>query len=127
MKKFFTRIKPDLEPNDQSTERNNSLIGSWRLESYTDNFGREMHPRWKEIWSFAAMDEKETNGIYVCDYINLHSLVGKWFLEMENRIRLVRKECDNNFIIVELTEERFTLQFDDDDRRSEYLRFKRVV
>ena len=127
MKRLFARIKPDIEPNKQRTEGNISILGSWRLVLCTDNLGNEERPRWKEVWSFATMDEEETNGVYVCDYINLHSFVGKWFLEGFDRIRLVRKEYDNDYFIVELTSRRLILKPHTCNCCDETLTFERVV
>lgn len=126
MKSFFTRIKPDLEPNEQNDNMGNYLIGSWRLISYTDFQSKEVKPHWKEVWSFAAMDETETNGVYVCDYINLHSVVGKWVLN-ENSLRLIRKECKNDYIIAELTQKRLVLKNCRIDEDLLLLTFDRVV
>ena len=104
-----------------------TIIGSWRLVQYTDFNNREEKPRWKEVWSFAAMDEAETHGIYVCDYINLHSVVGKWSLQEDNYIKLVRKECENIYRIVELAEKRFVLKNEVEGNYIESLIFERVV
>ena len=88
---------------------NNSIIGSWRLISYTDFQSKEVKPHWKEIWSFAAMDEAETNGVYVCDYINLHSVVGKWVLNGDC-LRLIRKESEKDYIILSLSHEKLSIK-----------------
>ena len=89
----------ELESNGESTP---SIIGCWRIVSYSMAQGEEEKPRWKEIWSFAAMDEGETNGIYVCEYINLHSVIGKWEL-CDSVIKLIRKEQICEYVIEELS------------------------
>ena len=102
-----------------------SIVGSWRLVSYTDNLGQVIKPRWKEVWSFAAMDDAESNGVYVCDYINLHSIVGKWFVQ-DNCVKLVRKECDVVYHIVELTEIKLVLQAVSEGETIESIAFEKV-
>ena len=121
----FFRAKKNAIPSNEYSKR--TIIGSWRLVAYTDNLGEAIKSRWKEVWSLAAMDEAETNGIYVCDYINLHSVVGKWFMQGNNRIKLVRKESDNDYCIVELTEVKLVLQKEIKDSHIEYLTFEKVV
>lgn len=125
MRGFFTRFIHAFHSNKESTTINISLCGSWRLISYTDFQSEEVKPHWKEVWSFAAMDESETNGVYICDYINLHSVVGKWSLK-NNHLKLVRKECENEYILVELPNERLILKPDMEDSK-ETLVFQRVV
>ena len=55
------------------------------------------------------MDESEKDGIYVCDYINLHSIVGKWLLQ-NNSIKLQRKESENDYYIAELSADTLILE-----------------
>ena len=121
----FFRVKKNAIPSNEYSKR--TIIGSWRLVAYADNPGEAIKPRWKEVWSFAAMDEAETNGVYVCDYINLHSVVGKWFVQENNCIKLVRKECDNDYRIVELTETKLVLQKEFEESCKESLTFEKVV
>lgn len=121
---LLTRRKSSEKPTNQGVV---SIVGSWQLVSYIDSLGQTTKPRWKEVWSFAAMDEAETNGVYVCDYINLHSVVGKWFVQENNCIKLVRKECDNDYIIVVLTETKLVLQKELEESNIESLTFEKVV
>ena len=112
MKRFFNRIKTSLLQKDvraDNDSNNNSIIGSWRLISYTDFQSKEVKPHWKEVWSFAAMNEGETNGIYACDYINLHTIIGKWELT-NKRLKLVRKECENEYVLAELSDDKLILK-----------------
>lgn len=113
-------IKKDIKDNS-----NLSILGSWKLTKYTTLNGEEVKPHWKEVWSFAAMDEAETNGIYVCYYINLHSIVGKWGLDGDC-LRLIRKESEIVFSIVELTEKRLTINSIDKNSFYSKLEFQRV-
>ena len=112
--------KKDIEDNSSL-----SLLGNWKLSKYTTLNGEEIKPCWKEIWSFAAMDEAETNGVYVCDYINLHSVVGKWVLNSVY-LKLIRKENEIVFSIVELTEKRLTINSIDKNSLYSKLEFQRV-
>ncbi len=125
MKGFLTRFLGIFNKNKVDLKINLSLLGSWKLSKYTTLNGEERKPYWKEVWSFAAMDESETNGVYICDYINLHSVVGKWSLK-NNHLKLVRKECENEYILVELPNERLILKPDMEDSK-ETLVFQRVV
>jgi len=125
MKGFLTRFLGIFNKNKVDLKINLSLLGSWKLSKYTTLNGEERKPHWKEVWSFAAMDESETNGVYICDYINLHSVVGKWSLK-NNHLKLVRKECENEYILVELPNERLILKPDMEDSK-ETLVFQRVV
>ena len=131
MRRLLDKMFNFLNINKNSTHLTEcgrpTIIGSWRLVQYTDINNREEKPRWKEVWSFAAMDEAETHGIYVCDYINLHSVVGKWSLQEDNYIKLVRKECENIYRIVELAEKRFVLKNEVEGNYIESLIFERVV
>lgn len=102
----FLKGKKSEEP---SKDAKISFIGSWRLISLVDSQGEKHHPHWKEVWSFAAMDESETNGIYACDYINLHTIIGKWVLD-RGRLRLVRNEHEKEYTIVELSDKNLTLK-----------------
>lgn len=120
---LLTRRKSSEKPTNQGAV---SIVGSWQLVSYTDSLGQTTKPRWKEVWSFAAMDDTETNGVYVCDYINLHSVVGKWFVQ-EDCIKLVRKECDNVYHITELTETKMVLQNKFEGTNAEFLTFEKVL
>ena len=133
MKKLIKTIlsrftnKPIEGGNQTSKEHKISIIGSWRLIQYSDLQGEALKPRWKEVWSFAAMDETENDGIYVCDYINLHSIVGKWALHEGNHLKLTRKESENSYFITELTDEKLTLKIDFDNQRSETYTFERIA
>ena len=113
-------------PND--IDNNNSkisILDSWELSKYVDVYGEEVKPHWKEVWSFAAIDDAETNGVYVCDYINLHSVVGRWELK-NNRLRLLHKEYEREYILVESPNEQLILKpIEEGDK--ETLIFKRVV
>ena len=109
-------------PNDNA---NISFIGSWRLISIVDSQGDKQYPRWKEVWSFAAMNEEETNGIYACDYINLHTIIGNWKLA-NGRLKLVRKECESEYILAELSDKHLILKTNLNDSK-ESLIFQRVV
>jgi hypothetical protein len=102
-----------------------SFIGSWRLISLVDSQGEKQHPHWKEVWSFAAMNESETNGIYACDYINLYTIIGKWVLD-NGRLKLVRNEYENEYTIVELSDKHLTLKTTISNDK-EYLIFQKVV
>lgn len=86
-----------------------TIIGSWRLMQYTDSQEVKHTPRWKEVWSFAAMDSSETNGVYACDYINLHTIIGKWQLT-ESRLKLIRKEYEFEYAICDHTYDELTLK-----------------
>ncbi len=125
MKRLFTQIKPDLGSDEQSADSNNHIVGSWKLSRIVDLQNSEVKPHWKEVWSFAAMDEAETNGVYVCNYINLHSIVGKWGLDGDC-LRLIRKESEIVFSIVELTEKRLTINSIDKNSFYSKLEFQRV-
>lgn len=112
MKNFVEKVLNSLKNKSVVSKKDNphiSIIGSWRLVQYSDMQGKEYKPRWKEVWSFAAMDEAETYGIYACDYINLHTIIGKWFLE-DDSLKLVRKECVNEHKIVELSPDRLSIK-----------------
>ena len=119
---LLTRRKSSEKPTNQGAV---SIVGSWQLVSYIDSLGQTTKPRWKEVWSFAAMDDTETNGVYVCDYINLHSIVGKWFVQ-DNCVKLVRKECDVVYHIVELTEIKLVLQAVSEGETIESIAFEKV-
>jgi hypothetical protein len=95
-----------------NSEHKPSIIGNWRIVQYCVAQSEEEKPRWREVWSFAAMDEAETNGIYVCDYINLHSIIGKWEI-YDNHIRLIRQEQACEYIIEELSAEVLRLKSTD--------------
>lgn len=128
MKKFLSQIIQLLKAKFQELPNDNaniSFIGSWRLISIIDSQGDKQYPRWKEVWSFAAMNEEETNGIYACDYINLHTIIGNWKLA-NGRLKLVRKECESEYILVELSNERLILKPNMEDSK-ETLVFQRVV
>lgn len=128
MKKFLSQIIQLLKAKFQELPNDNaniSFIGSWRLISIIDSQGDKQYPRWKEVWSFAAMNEEETNGIYACDYINLHTIIGNWKLA-NGRFKLVRKECESEYILVELSNERLILKPNMEDSK-ETLVFQRVV
>ena len=118
----MTRRQSSEKPTNQGAV---SIVGSWQLVSYIDSLGQTTKPRWKEVWSFAAMDDTETNGVYVCDYINLHSIVGKWFVQ-DNCVKLVRKECDVVYHIVELTEIKLVLQAVSEGETIESIAFEKV-
>lgn len=90
-----------------------------------DSQGQKQSPRWKEVWSFAAMNEDEINGIYACDYINLHTIIGKWELR-NSRLKLVHKECESEYLVVELSSERLILKPDIEESK-EMLIFQRFV
>lgn len=129
MSSLISRIANLLTKRKSSEKTTNqgavSIVGSWQLVSYIDSLGQTTKPRWKEVWSFAAMDDTETNGVYVCDYINLHSIVGKWFVQ-DNRMKLVRKECDVVYHIVELTETKLVLQVVFEGDTIESIAFEKV-
>ena len=124
MKGFLNQIKYSLSHKDIEADES-TIIGSWRLISYQDSQNKEEKPLWKEVWSFAAMDEAETNGVYVCDYINLHIFVGKWVLNGES-LRLIRKESEIDFSITELTENRLTINSTNNESLYHRLEFQRV-
>ena len=112
MKRLLLRIicfLKERKSEEPSKDAKISFIGSWRLISLVDSQGEKHHPHWKEVWSFAAMDESETNGIYACDYINLHTIIGKWVLD-SGRLRLVRNEHEKEYTIVELSDKNLTLK-----------------
>lgn len=128
MKRFLSRIIQLLKAKFQELPNDNaniSFIGSWRLISIVDSQGDKQYPRWKEVWSFAAMNEEETNGIYACDYINLHTIIGNWKLA-NGRLKLVRKECESEYILAELSDKHFILKTNLNDSK-ESLIFERVV
>lgn len=109
MKKFVERAVslfkkgPKKVENAVKNEGANSIVGSWRLVKFENSQGEEVKPHWREIWSFASMDSTEVDGVYVCDYINLHSVVGKW--EIENGvIKLIRKGLECYYTIEELSD-----------------------
>ena len=109
MKKFVERAVslfkkgPKKVENAVKNESANSIVGSWRLVKFENLQGEEVKPHWREIWSFASMDSTEVDGVYVCDYINLHSVVGKW--EIENGvIKLIRKGLECYYTIEELSD-----------------------
>lgn len=109
-------------PSDESVP---SIIGCWQIVCYSVAQGEEEKPRWKEIWSFAAMDEAETNGIYVCEYINLHSVIGKWEL-CGNRIKLIRKEQVCEYIVEELSADALRLKSADTNEYISSIRFEKT-
>lgn len=122
---YIIRFLKRREGRGGNNDANISFVGSWRLISIIDSQGKKQYPRWKEVWSFAAMNEEETNGIYACDYINLHTIVGKWELT-NKRLKLVRKECESEYILVELPNEQLILKPDMEESK-EMLIFQRVV
>jgi len=65
--------------------------------------------RSQRVLSFAAMDETEINGVYVFDYMNLHSIVGNGML-VANLRKLQWKGNDNSYIIIDLTADRLALK-----------------
>ena len=92
---------------------------------FIDSQGTKQFPRWKEVWSFAAMNDANSNGIYACDFINLHTIIGKW--ELKNcRLKLVRKKCEREYVLVELSNEQLILKPDIEESK-EMLIFQRVV
>lgn len=110
MKRLFPNLSNLLRrKSEDNSYIPSSIIGSWRLSKYTDAQDVDVKPHWKEVWSFAAMDENETDGIYVCDYINLHSIVGKWILK-NNSLKLHRKESENDYYIEELSDDTLVLK-----------------
>ena len=111
LKKLFALPKKDQEEGSGVVNENAkfSILGSWRLVGYTGYQAERIKPHWRELWSFAAMDDTETNGVYVCDYVNLHSIVGKWELIGE-RIKLIRKELVREYRVAELTADTLMLQ-----------------
>ena len=126
MKRFILLILHFLkrrEGRGGNNDTNISFVGSWRLTSIIDSQGKKQYPRWKEVWSFAAMNEEETNGIYACDYINLHTIIGKWELT-NKRLKLVRKECENEYVLAELSGDKLILKPNDNE---ESFVFQRVV
>ena len=126
MKRFLLYIIRFLKGGklkESSRNVNISLIGCWRLILLIDSQGTKQFPRWKEVWSFAAMNEEETNGIYACDYINLHTIIGKWELT-NKRLKLVRKECENEYVLAELSDDKLILKPKDNE---ESFVFQRVV
>ncbi len=82
-------------------------------------------PRWKEVWSFAAMDETETHGIYACDYINLHTVIGKWQLK-KMHLDLERKGSKNRYNIAKISDDTLILKFSL-DCGSELFVFKKIM
>ena len=126
MKRFILLILHFLkrrEGRGGNNDANISFVGSWKLISIIDSQGKKQYPRWKEVWSFAAMNEEETNGIYACDYINLHTIIGKWELT-NKRLKLVRKECENEYVLAELSGDKLILKPNDNE---ESFVFQRVV
>jgi hypothetical protein len=126
MKRFILLILHFLKRREErggNNDANISFVGSWRLISIIDSQGKKRYPRWKEVWSFAAMNEGETNGIYACDYINLHTVIGKWELT-NKRLKLVRKECENEYVLAELSGDKLILKPKDNE---ESFVFQRVV
>lgn len=114
MKQIFKKIS-SLARNQQRDELTTAIspdatiIGSWRLTLCFDSQDVKHTPRWKEVWSFAALDSDETNGIYACDYINLHTIIGKWQLA-ENRLKLIRKEYEFEYAIYGHTDDELVLK-----------------
>lgn len=128
MKRFLLHLTRFLKRRDiqaASSDAKISFVGSWRLILLVDSQGQKQSPRWKEVWSFAAMNEDEINGIYACDYINLHTIIGKWELR-NSRLKLVHKECESEYLVVELSSERLILKPDIEESK-EMLIFQRVV
>lgn len=109
MKRFFINPKARFNGEIEECKEHKSIVGSWRLLRYSTHADEEAKPYWREVWTFAAMDEAERNGIYVCDYINLHTLSGKWALN-DNILRLSRREYNNEYIVAELSSERLILE-----------------
>ena len=132
MKNLVEKVLSAFKKSDvaklEASKANNepSIVGNWRLIGYTGHQDEEIKPHWKEIWSFAAMDETEVNGIYVCDYINLHSIVGKWEV-LGKCIKLIRKELVQEYNIEELTSDRLQLKAVDRSNILSSISFKREV
>ncbi len=122
---YIIRFLKGEKVKEPSRDVDISLIGCWRLILLIDSQGTKRFPRWKEVWSFAAMNDANSNGIYACDYINIHTIIGKWELK-NNRLKLVRKECENEYVLVELPNEQLILKPDMEDSK-EILVFQRVV
>jgi hypothetical protein len=112
MKRLFSKLANCFRrsPKDCGVQHP-SIVGSWRVARYTNLQGREVKPYWKEVWTFGAMDDAETNGVYVCDYINLHTFAGKWTLT-DNVLRLSRNEYESNYVVADLSAEQLVLQPD---------------
>ena len=125
MNKFLSCIKKALKKKDIKRDNHCSIIGSWRLWQYTDSQNNVVKAHWKEVLSFAAMDEAEINGVYVFDYMNLHSIVGKWMLD-SNLLKLQSKEYDNSYIIIDLTADRLALK-PTCDSQYKTIEFDRVI
>lgn len=130
MKKFVERVvslfkkESKMREIEVKNESMNSIVGSWRLVKFENSQGEEVKPHWREIWSFASMDSTEVNGVYVCDYINLHSVVGKW--EIENGvIKLIRKGLECYYNIEELTHDSLLFRARDDSEWLTLISFKR--
>ena len=132
MKNLVEKVLSAFKKSDvaklEASKANNepSIVGSWRLIGYTGCQDEEIKPHWKEIWSFAAMDETEVSGIYVCDYINLHSIVGKWEV-LGKCIKLIRKELVQEYNIEELSSDRLQLKAVDRSNILSSISFKREV
>ena len=130
MKKFLLRIIRFFTKKKRGESSNGakiSFIGSWLLVSLVDSQGRKQFPCcWKGVWSFAAMDSVESNGIYACEHISMHTIAGKWELK-NSRLKLVCKECESEYALVELSAEYLVLKpiVADEDLGS--LIFRRVV
>ena len=122
---YIFKKGPKVDNGTLDDEREPSLVGSWRIAQYCVAQGENEKPRWKEVWSFAAMDEYETNGVYVCDYINLHTIIGKWEL-VENIIKLIRKEQVCEYLIEELSAEVLRLKAVDDNEYISAILFERI-
>ena len=118
MKKLLSFLERVVGKSNQDVEisdnRAASIVGSWRLVKYIDFQGEEIMPHWYEVWSFAAMDDTDTNGVYVCDYRNLHTLVGRWLLDGDS-LKLVREENYNGYLVSYLSADRLELKPDNEE------------
>ena len=66
------------------------------------------------VQNVEIMDDTEINGVYVCDYRNLHSLVGRWILDGDN-LKLVREENYNDYIVLDISANRLELKPDNEE------------
>lgn len=131
---FISSIYAKLTSKTHSEQKNDSsvttILCSWQLVEYTDSQGGKTKCRWEEIWSFAAMDETETYGIYACDINNQSTIIGKWDISTLGILRVYYDDDVVSYQIIKLSESKLMLnkiEKTDSDNYMHKLFFEKVV
>ncbi len=119
----FWKMKKCEQPDIHLDET--AIIGCWRLLSLIDAEGKKRSPQVEEFWSFAAMDDTDTFGVYACDYATDHTTIGRWKLQ-NHRLYVQCNECENEYIIAEVSEKKLILKHNSGNG-SESIVFQRDV